>query len=51
MSQQNVELVQAALAAYFRSDEQALHELAEPDITVTTHPISPIIATITDTSA
>jgi ketosteroid isomerase-like protein len=36
MSQQNIELVQAALAAYFRSDEQALRELAEPGVTITT---------------
>jgi ketosteroid isomerase-like protein len=36
MSQQSIELVQAALAAYFRGDELALRELAAPDFTVTT---------------
>jgi uncharacterized protein len=41
MSQENLDLVQAALAAYFQSNEQALRELTASDITVTTNPDQP----------
>jgi ketosteroid isomerase-like protein len=41
MSQANVEVVQAAFAAYFRGDEPALLELAAPDVIVTQRPDQP----------
>jgi ketosteroid isomerase-like protein len=41
MSQENVEMVQAALAAYFRSDESTLRELTSADLVVTTRPDQP----------
>jgi ketosteroid isomerase-like protein len=41
MSQQNIELMLAALAAYFGGDEQALRELTAPGVTVTTRPDQP----------
>lgn len=36
--QENVEVVQAAIDAYFRGDEPAMFELAAPDIIVTQFP-------------
>jgi len=41
MSQENVELVQGAIAAYFRGDEPALRAIAAPELTVTTRPDQP----------
>jgi ketosteroid isomerase-like protein len=41
MSQENVELVQGAVAAYFRGDERALREVTDPDLTATTRPDQP----------
>jgi ketosteroid isomerase-like protein len=38
MSQRNLELVQAALDAYFRGDEPALLELVAPDVVITQFP-------------
>jgi ketosteroid isomerase-like protein len=41
MSQENVELVQGAIAAYFRGDEPALRAITAPEVTVTTRPDQP----------
>jgi ketosteroid isomerase-like protein len=41
MSQRNVELVQEAMAAYFRDDEAALRKLLTADVMVTTRPDQP----------
>jgi ketosteroid isomerase-like protein len=41
MSQENVDVVQGAIAAYFRGDDQALREIAAADVTVTTRPDQP----------
>jgi ketosteroid isomerase-like protein len=41
MSQPNVELVQEAMAAYFRDDRQALRRLVTADVMVTTRPDQP----------
>ena len=41
MSQENVEVVQAALAAYLRDDEVAARELIEPDVRISTRPDQP----------
>lgn len=41
MSQQNVEIVQRAFAAYFRGDEPDLRAITDPDVTVTTRPDQP----------
>jgi ketosteroid isomerase-like protein len=41
MSRENVDLVQATIAAYFSGDESALHRAAHTDIVVTTRPDQP----------
>ncbi|HEY4428316.1 MAG TPA: nuclear transport factor 2 family protein [Solirubrobacteraceae bacterium] len=41
MSHENVELVQAAFAAYFENDESSLREVTASDITITTIPDRP----------
>jgi ketosteroid isomerase-like protein len=41
MSQRNIELVQEAMAAYFRDDEAALRKLVTADVMVTTRPDQP----------
>jgi ketosteroid isomerase-like protein len=45
MSQPNVELVQEAMAAYFRDDEAALRKLVTADVMVTTRPDQPDVRT------
>jgi len=45
MSQQNIELVQEAMAAYFREDEAALRKLVTADVMVTTRPDQPDVRT------
>jgi ketosteroid isomerase-like protein len=45
MSQRNVELVQEAMAAYFRDDEAALRKLVTADVMVTTRPDQPDVLT------
>jgi ketosteroid isomerase-like protein len=41
VSQENVEIVRAMLAAYRRSDEAAVRQLAAPDIVISTRPDQP----------
>ena len=41
MSQENVEIVRAMLAAYRRSDEATVRQLAAPDIVISTRPDQP----------
>jgi ketosteroid isomerase-like protein len=41
MSQRNIELVQEAMVAYFRDDQEALRELVTADVMVTTRPDQP----------
>jgi ketosteroid isomerase-like protein len=41
MSQQNVQVVRSVIDAYFRGDQPAMLELAEPDIVVTQLPDQP----------
>jgi ketosteroid isomerase-like protein len=41
MSQENVEIVEAALAAYIRDDEGTVRRLTSPDIVVSTRPDQP----------
>jgi ketosteroid isomerase-like protein len=41
MSQENVEIVQRAFAAYFRGDESDLRALTDPDVMITTRPDQP----------
>ena len=41
MSQENVEVVQSAFAAYFRGDEPTLRAITDPDVVVTTRPDQP----------
>jgi ketosteroid isomerase-like protein len=41
MSQENVEIVQAAIAAYMRDDEVAFRELVVPDFVISTRPDQP----------
>jgi ketosteroid isomerase-like protein len=41
VSEENVEIVQGAVAAYFRGDERALREVTDPELTVTTRPDQP----------
>src|SRR2546423_14688148 len=41
MSQQNIEIVQAAFDAYFRGDESAMLDHAAPDVVVTQFPDQP----------
>ncbi len=45
MSQRNIELVQEAMAAYFRGDEAALRKLVTADVMVTTRPDQPDVRT------
>ncbi len=45
MSQRNIELVQQAMAAYFRDDETALRKLVTADVMVTTRPDQPDVRT------
>lgn len=45
MSQRNIELVQEAMAAYFRDDEAALRKLVTTDVMVTTRPDQPDVRT------
>jgi ketosteroid isomerase-like protein len=45
MSQRNIELVQEAMAAYFRDDEDALRKLVTADVMVTTRPDQPDVRT------
>jgi ketosteroid isomerase-like protein len=45
MSQPNIELVQEAMAAYFRDDEAALRKLVTADVMVTTRPDQPDVRT------
>jgi ketosteroid isomerase-like protein len=44
MSQENVEIVQGAFAAYFRGDEPGLRAIADPEVTVTTRPDQPDVS-------
>jgi ketosteroid isomerase-like protein len=44
MSQENVEIVQRAFAAYFRGDEPALRALVDADDMVTTRPDQPDVS-------
>jgi ketosteroid isomerase-like protein len=41
MSQENVEIVQAAFAAYLRDDEVAVGEVFDPDVRIATRPDQP----------
>jgi ketosteroid isomerase-like protein len=41
MSQRNIELVQQAMAAYFRDDQEALREFVTADVMVMTRPDQP----------
>lgn len=45
MSQRNIDLVQEAMAAYFRDDEAALRKLVTADVMVTTRPDQPDVRT------
>jgi ketosteroid isomerase-like protein len=45
MSQRNIELVQQAMAAYFRDDEAALRKLVTAHVMVTTRPDQPDVRT------
>jgi ketosteroid isomerase-like protein len=41
VSQENVEIVQAAIAAYMSDDEATFHKLADPDIVISGRPDQP----------
>jgi len=45
MSQRNIELVQEAMAAYFRNDDATLRKLVTEDVMVTTRPDQPDVRT------
>lgn len=44
MTDENVEVVQKAFAAYFRGDEPALRAITDPEVKVTTRPDQPDVA-------